>query len=103
MSDRLPQDILQRPKTGKGGTQALLPFLQSLVLDGPLSQLVSDQSIASRGWLRPDGVRDYLARAKSLAVRFHPIESRRRAKFLYALAVLEQWARIYVDQESGGG
>ena len=103
MSDRLPQDILWRPKTGKGGTQALLPFLQSLVMDGPLSQLVSEKSITSRGWLRPGRVRDYLARAKSPAVRFHPIESRRRAKFLYALAALEQWARIYVDQDSTGG
>ena len=35
MSGRLPQDILRRPKTGKGGTQALLPFLQSLVHGRP--------------------------------------------------------------------
>ena len=62
--------ILRRPKTGKGGTQALLPFLQSLVMDGPLSKLVSEHSIASRGWLRPGEVRGYLARAKSPAVRW---------------------------------
>ena len=96
-------EILGVSKTYANGTQALLPFLQSLVMDGPLSKLVSERSIASRGWLRPGRVRDYLARAKSPAVRLHPIESRRRAKFLYALAALEQWARIYVNQESTGG
>ena len=103
MSGRLPKDILRRPKTGKGGTQALLPFLQSLVMDGPLSKLVSEHSFTSRGWFHYDRVRDYFAGATSPTVRWHPIESRRRAKFLYALAALEQWARIYLDRESIGG
>ena len=102
MSGRLPQDILRRPKTGKGGTQALLPFLQSLVMDGPLSKLVSEHSIASRGWLRPGRVRDYLARAKSPAVRWHLIESRRRAKF-YTPSPHSSSGREFVDQESTGG
>jgi asparagine synthase (glutamine-hydrolysing) len=97
MAERLPSEILYRPKTGKGGTQALLPFLQDLVKTGPLSGLVSDRALASRGWLRPEAVRDYLAQANGPLVRLHPIESRRRSKFHYALAVIEQWGRLYLD------
>jgi asparagine synthase (glutamine-hydrolysing) len=98
MADRLPPEIVDRPKTGKGGTQALLPFLQRLVSDGPLSGLVSRTAIAKRGWLRADAVYDYLSRRNSPFVKMHPVESRRRAKFAYALAVLEQWGRIFVDR-----
>jgi asparagine synthase (glutamine-hydrolysing) len=97
MRRRLPPDILHRPKTGKRGTQALLPYLNGLVTNGPLSHLISREAIGRRGWLDPDKVRTYLAQASSPLVKAHPIESRRRTKFAYSLAVLEQWARIYLD------
>jgi asparagine synthase (glutamine-hydrolysing) len=98
MRERLPDRILHRPKTGKGGTQALLPYLNGLVRDGPLSDLLSRDTIRRRGWLNPDRVLGYLAEAQSPFVRLNPIESRRRTKFAYALAVLEQWAREYLDR-----
>jgi asparagine synthase (glutamine-hydrolysing) len=97
MHERLPNRILHRPKTGKGGTQALLPYLDGLVRGGPLSHLVARDAIARRGWLDPDHVLGYLAEAKTFAVRHHPVERRRRTKFAYSLAVLEQWAREYLD------
>jgi asparagine synthase (glutamine-hydrolysing) len=97
MRDRLPAAIVDRPKTGKGGTQALLPFMNRLVSHGPLADLISRDSLQRRGWLQADRVLGYLAAGKSTFVRHHPIESRRRAKFAYALAVLEQWAREYLD------
>jgi asparagine synthase (glutamine-hydrolysing) len=98
MAERLPPAILRRPKTGKGGTQALLPYLNGLLVDGPLADLVSRKAIERRGWLDPDRVFSYLAAGRSTFVRHNPIESRRRAKFVYALAVLEQWAREYLDK-----
>jgi asparagine synthase (glutamine-hydrolysing) len=98
MQDRLPAAVRNRPKTGKGGTQALLPFMNQLVRHGALSDLVSHDSLQKRGWLQADRVLGYLAAGKSTFVRHHPIESRRRAKFAYALAVLEQWAREYLDK-----
>jgi asparagine synthase (glutamine-hydrolysing) len=98
MTNRLPSEIVNRPKTGKGGTQALLPILNRLVSDGPLAELVSHERLRRRGWFRPDPVLRYLARATSTSVRCNPVESRRRAKFAYGLAVLEQWAREYLDQ-----
>ncbi len=97
MRERLPQDILFRPKTGKKGTQALLPYLNGLVSDGPLAHLISRETIGRRGWLDPDRVHAYLAQASSPLIRHHPIESRRRTKFAYSLAVLEQWAQVYLD------
>lgn len=97
MAERLPPEIIDRPKTGRGGTQALLPYLAGLVRGGPLSHLISRDAIGRRGWFDPDRVLDYLSGAQNLAVRHHPIESRRRAKFAFALAVLEQWAREYLD------
>ncbi|HEX3912979.1 MAG TPA: asparagine synthase (glutamine-hydrolyzing) [Steroidobacteraceae bacterium] len=97
MTDRLPREIVHRPKRGRGGTQALLPYLNDMVAHGPLSHLVSREAIERRGWLQPDKVLGYLAAAANPQVRYHPIESRRRRKFAYALAVLEQWARQYLD------
>lgn len=98
MAERLPPDILGRPKTGKGGTQALLPYLNKLVVEGPLSDLVSRETIGRRGWFDPDRVLGYLAAERSVLVRHHPIEARRRLKLAFALAVLEQWAREYLDK-----
>jgi asparagine synthase (glutamine-hydrolysing) len=98
MADRLPPSILRRPKTGRGGTQALLPLMNRLVSEGPLSELVSRETLRRRGWLDADRVLGYLSQANSSFVRNNPIESRRRAKFGYALAVLEQWAREYLDR-----
>ena len=99
MRERLPPEILNRPKAGKGGTQALLPYLNRLLSDGPLASLISREAIGARGWFDPDRVGSYLG-DRSLFVQRHPIESRRRAKFAYMLAVLEQWARIHLDGEA---
>lgn len=97
MAERLPPEIQTRPKTGKGGTQALLPYLAKLVVDGPLSDLVSRETIGRRGWFDPDQLLGYLAAGRGVLVRHHPIEVRRRLKFTFALAVLEQWAREFLD------
>lgn len=97
MADRLPASIVHRPKTGRRGTQALLPFLNDLLMRGPLAGHVDAETMVRRGLLRPDKVEAYLASASHPTVKWHPIESRRRAKFRYALAVLEQWSREFLD------
>jgi asparagine synthase (glutamine-hydrolysing) len=102
MAERLPPEIVYRPKTGKGGTQALLPTLMQTVTQGKLSHLISRESLANRGWFDPKAVARYLGEAHHPLVRYHPIESRRRAKFALALAVLEQWARLYLDNDHTG-
>jgi asparagine synthase (glutamine-hydrolysing) len=93
----LPHDIVYRPKTGPKGTQALLPYLMEHVLKGQIRELTSAEAIERRGWFRPDAVQNYLAQADSWWVRHHPIEGRRRLKFAFALATLEQWARMFID------
>jgi asparagine synthase (glutamine-hydrolysing) len=100
MADRLPQDVVHRPKSGKRGTQALLPTLLAMVTRGALAHLISHEALGARGWFDPDAVSAYLRDADTLFVRFHPIERRRRAKFALALAVLEQWARLFLDRET---
>ncbi|SIR41319.1 asparagine synthase (glutamine-hydrolyzing) [Bosea sp. TND4EK4] len=97
VADRLPGSIVHRPKTGRRGTQALLPYLNSVVMQGPLADHVAPRTVARRGLLRSDMVQAYLAAQSDFAIRLHPIESRRRAKFRYALAVLEQWSREFLD------
>ncbi|OKO85286.1 hypothetical protein AC630_06320 [Bradyrhizobium sp. AS23.2] len=98
MQSRLPADVLYRPKSGKKGTQALLPMINGLLAQGgPLHHLIDEKSIAARGWFDPKATRDWIDGMSSPAVRHHPIESRRRAKFALALAALEQWCRLYLD------
>lgn len=97
VADRLPASIVHRPKTGRRGTQALLPYLNGVVMRGPLAGHVAPKTLAGRGLLRPDKVQAYLEAQSDFTVRMHPVESRRRAKFRYALAVLEQWSREFLD------
>lgn len=98
MQSRLPPDVLHRPKSGKKGTQALLPMINRLLAPGgSLHHLIDTKSIEARGWFDPKATRDWIDGINSPAVRYHPIESRRRAKFALALAALEQWCRLYLD------
>lgn len=98
VADRLPPAIVQRPKSGKRGTQALLPTILGMVTDGPLSHLIAGPTLTRRGWFDAAAVRRYLGEAGHPVIRRHPVESRRRAKFALALAVLEQWAGLFLDQ-----
>jgi asparagine synthase (glutamine-hydrolysing) len=100
MARDLPQKILHRPKSGPGGTQALLPILEGRILAGTMREHLCQQTLQGRGWFRPEAVESYLGARKTLCVRRHPIESRRRAKSAYALAVLEEWARLYLDRDA---
>ncbi len=97
MATRLPEAIRHRPKTGKGGTQGLLPYLDRLATTGPLGRLISYDAIDRRGWLKPERVMGYWAQGEAMQVRAHPIERRKRSKFRYSLCVLEQWAREFLD------
>jgi asparagine synthase (glutamine-hydrolysing) len=100
MQSRLPPNVLHRPKSGKKGTQALLPMINKLLAQGgTLHHLVDAKSIKARGWFDPKLTRDWIDDSSSMTVRHHPVESRRRAKFALALAVLEQWARLYLDND----
>lgn len=100
MQSRLPPNVLNRPKSGKKGTQALLPMINQLLAQGgPLHHLVDAGSIKARGWFDPRLTRDWIDGRSAITVRHHPVESRRRAKFVLALAVLEQWARLYLDTD----
>ena len=100
MQSRLPEAVLNRPKSGKKGTQALLPMINKLLAqDGPLHHLVDARAIDARGWFDPKLTRDWIDGSSSLRVQHHPVESRRRAKFTLALAVLEQWSRLYLDTD----
>ena len=99
MRDDLPTSILYRPKSGKSGTQALLPTLVNEVLRPQITKCLAPDTIQQRGWFRPGAVQNYLAGAKALTVRYHPIERRRRAKFALALVTLERWAQLFLDDK----
>jgi hypothetical protein len=43
-----------------------------------------------------------LRSANSWWVKRHPIDSRRRTKFLFAIAALEQWAQLFLDKPFAG-
>jgi asparagine synthase (glutamine-hydrolysing) len=101
MKDLLPREVLYRPKSGAKGTQNLLPVLLDRVLRKPIGELTSPEALAARGWFRPEPIRRYFAAADSWWVKKHPIDSRRRTKFLFALATLEQWARSFLDRPVG--
>lgn len=99
LRDMLPSQVLYRPKSGPRGTQNLLPVLLQRVLRAKVADLTSPATLTRRGWLQPQQVTRFVDRASSWLVRCHPIESRRRIKFLFALATLEQWARLFLDGE----
>ncbi len=99
MRDLLPQEVALRPKSGPGGTQALMPALVDTLLASEAGVFLSREAIETRGWLRYNAVKRYLAEASSPYVRYHPIESRKRQKFTLALLTLEQWARLFIDGE----
>ncbi len=95
----LPPQVLHRPKSGRRGTQNLLPVLLEQVLRAKIADLTAPATLRRRGWLQPKPATRFVDRAHSWMVRWHPIESRRRIKFLFALATLEQWARLFLDGE----
>jgi asparagine synthase (glutamine-hydrolysing) len=102
MRNVLPRDVLHRPKSGAKGTQNLLPVLLERVLRNKIADLVSPRTLAARCWFRPDAVGAYLRSANSWWVKRHPIDSRRRTKFLFAIAALEQWAQLFLDKPFAG-
>jgi asparagine synthase (glutamine-hydrolysing) len=97
LAGRLPADIVMRPKSGRRGTQALLPALAS-VLHGRMQAALTRTALERRGWFRGAGVQRFLQAGDGFLVRHHPIECRVRAKFAMLLTVLEEWARVFLDQ-----
>jgi asparagine synthase (glutamine-hydrolysing) len=97
MRGRLPEVIRQRPKSGKSGTQALLPVLVGEALHSQVINHLAPEVLRKRGWFRPTAVQQYLAGVSAVAVRANPIESRRRLKFAYALTVIEEWGQLFLD------
>ena len=97
LAGRLPADILMRPKSGARGTQALLPALTTVLRDRMRTALTR-ASLERRGWFQAAGVERFLHQGDGFLVRHHPIERRVRAKFALLLTVLEEWARVFLDQ-----
>jgi len=97
MTGRLPAEIVTRPKSGARGTQALLPALTRVLHDRMRAALTS-ASLERRGWFQAPAVERFLRQGSGLLVRHHPIESRVRAKFALMLTVLEEWARVFLDE-----
>ena len=97
MKGYLPDKVIKRPKRGRKGTQALMPSLSELFLSSDKGEMLSRESTERRGWFRFESIRNYLNQANSLHVKLHPIEKRRRQKFILALVSLELWARIFLD------
>jgi asparagine synthase (glutamine-hydrolysing) len=97
LAGRLPADILMRPKSGRRGTQALLPALTTVLRDRMRTALTR-ASLERRGWFQAAAVERFLHQGDGFLVRHHPIERRVRAKFALLLTVLEEWARVFLDQ-----
>jgi len=98
MQGRLPQDVVWRRKFGMS-----VPVTDWLL--GPkaagtrgglaplLDELLSEQSLRARGLFRPEYV------ARLIRGQDEPFETRRRriGEKLWALCMLEQWLRIFID------
>lgn len=102
MKNDLPQKVLYRPKSGKGGTQALMPLLTKTFIDFHQDKCLSQSSIQKRGWFDPNEVQNYFDQAKSFKIKHHPIEIRRRQKFALGLITLETWSKIFLDNAPFG-
>lgn len=100
--DLLPPAVVWRPKSGRGGTQAILRNLISEGLASQIREWLSDSRIRQRAMFRPQEIKAYLT-DRSFATHYHPIEGRRRAKFLLAIAVLECWCRLFLDGQAFHG
>jgi asparagine synthase (glutamine-hydrolysing) len=94
---RLPSAILRRPKSGRRGTQALLPTLAGGVLRERIAEAMRPDRVRSLGIFEPEQLAGYFAQMRSPLVRRHPIESRQRWKFAYFLAVFDEWARVFLE------
>lgn len=85
MRDRLPADILSRPKMGFGVPvgEWLRADLRTLLDD----TILSDRA-AARGWFRPEAVR---------ALVDDHVGGNDRTPFVWGLLMLEMWARTFLD------
>lgn len=101
LADRLPAEIIARPKSGSRGTQALLPVLASGLRDR-MSVASTCEKLERRGWFKAAEVERFLNQGDEFLVRHHPIESRVRAKFALMLTVLEEWASLFLDRKNPG-
>jgi asparagine synthase (glutamine-hydrolysing) len=96
MAPYLPEDIINRPKSGKNGSQALLPKMLSCLADRE-QKYFSTKSIRRRGFFKPESLQKYMGTAVKFIHRHDPIAYRRFLKFRLALITLEDWARIFFD------
>jgi asparagine synthase (glutamine-hydrolysing) len=106
MQERLPDEIVWRRKFGmsvpitdwclgsRRGSGAGATAAARAPLRPALDELLSERALRERGLFRPEYV------ARLLAGHDEPFETRRRriGEKLWALLVLEQWLRIFVDQ-----
>jgi asparagine synthase (glutamine-hydrolysing) len=84
MRGRLPAEILTRTKMGFPTPLAIM-FRNDLT--GYLSDLLLDQRSVSRGYFKPEAVREMIAA--------HVAGTRDHHKLLWQLVVLEEWHRRF--------
>jgi asparagine synthase (glutamine-hydrolysing) len=90
MTSLLPTEVLKYPK--RGLNLPLSTWLRG-ELFGWMKTVLSAERIEERGYFRPDAVESLIEEHRS-GRQDHSL-------FLWALIVLEEWHRIYVDQEPG--
>lgn len=92
VADLLPREVVQRPKTGRGGSQALFPALFGNGFEAMARTLLEDRENPVWAWFSRRAV-DELLDGRSGQ---YPVLGRRvRDKTLYFLTVLGLWARLY--------
>ncbi|HEX9780860.1 MAG TPA: asparagine synthase (glutamine-hydrolyzing) [bacterium] len=85
----LPPALLSKPKQG-----FMIPLTRWLRedLSGLCRELLSPEQVARRGWFRPEAV--------TRLIELHQSRQANLAQQLYALLMLELWARRYLDRSS---
>jgi asparagine synthase (glutamine-hydrolysing) len=83
----VPDEIIDRPKAGFGA-----PYRHWLRHDlGAMwNDLMSSQAVESRGWFRPDAVREIRSQSQAGRADYYMLQ--------WALLSLEIWARQFIDQ-----
>jgi asparagine synthase (glutamine-hydrolysing) len=99
MESSLPPEVVYRPKSGPAGTQGLLPIWSEHLLAPLVAEYLNPKAIRERGWFRPRRLLAYLDMLDRPVIKKHPIWGRRRQKMIYALVMLELWARLFMDNK----
>ena len=94
--DVIPHSILDRPKIGIGGSQALFPILFMASLENIMTKILSDKNMPALRWFEPKVISELIHKRCAC---YPVLGSRARDKLLYILMMFVIWHKIFIENQ----